>query len=93
MKLRVQNDIKFGSNILSLEVPKQLKNKVKTGVDYIDCALGGEGFTASMVTLFGRPEGGDFVLGGGLQPLYKLRRGLGLDLGVNSAWPCSLLVK
>ena len=59
MKLRVQNDIKFGSNILSLEVPKQLKNKVKTGVDYIDCALGGEGFTPSMVTLFtGEPGSG-----------------------------------
>ena len=60
MQLNVQtNDIKFGVNILDLEVPDQLRNKVKTGVDYIDCALGGEGFTPSMVTFFtGEPGSG-----------------------------------
>ena len=59
MKLKVQNDIEFGANILDLEVPKQLRNKVKTGVDYIDCALGGEGFTPSAVTFFtGEPGSG-----------------------------------
>jgi len=59
MQLNVQSDIKFGVNILDLEVPDQLRNKVKTGVDYIDCALGGEGFTPSMVTLFtGEPGSG-----------------------------------
>ena len=59
MKLNVQNEIEFGINILGLEVPKQLRNKVKTGVDYIDCALGGEGFTPSMVTFFtGEPGSG-----------------------------------
>ena len=59
MKLNVQNDIEFGANILDLEVPKQLRNKVKTGVDYIDCALGGEGFTPSAVTFFtGEPGSG-----------------------------------
>ena len=52
MKLNVQNDISFGTNILDLEVPKQLRKKVMTGVDYIDCALGGAGFTPSMVTFF-----------------------------------------
>jgi len=59
MKLNVQNDINFGVNILDLEVPKQLRNKVKSGVDYIDCALGGEGFTPSAVTFFtGEPGSG-----------------------------------
>jgi DNA repair protein RadA/Sms len=59
MKLNVQNEIEFGINILGLEVPKQLRNKVKTGVDYIDCALGGAGFTPSMVTFFtGEPGSG-----------------------------------
>jgi DNA repair protein RadA/Sms len=59
MKLNVQNDINFGTNILDLEVPKQLRKKVMTGVDYIDCALGGQGFTPSMVTLFtGEPGSG-----------------------------------
>ena len=59
MKLNVQNDIEFGANILDLEVPKQLRNKVMTGVDYIDCALGGEGFTPSAVTFFtGEPGSG-----------------------------------
>ncbi len=59
MKLNVQNEIEFGINILGLEVPKQLRNKVQTGVDYIDCALGGAGFTPSMVTFFtGEPGSG-----------------------------------
>ena len=59
MQLNVQNDIDFGTNILELQVPDQLRNKVKTGVDYIDCALGGEGFTPSAVTFFtGEPGSG-----------------------------------
>ena len=60
MKLNVKNgDIEFGTNILNVEVPKQLRNKVKSGLDYIDSALGGEGFTPSAVTLFtGTPGSG-----------------------------------
>ena len=59
MQLNVRNDIEFGVNILDLSVPDQLRNKVKTGVDYIDSALGGEGFTPSMVTFFtGEPGSG-----------------------------------
>jgi len=46
-------------NIFDIEVPEKLKKKVKTGVDYFDKALGGEGFTPSMVTLFtGTPGAG-----------------------------------
>ena len=60
MKLNVKtDDIKFGTNILKIEVPKQLRNKVKCGIDYIDSALGGEGFTPSAVTFFtGTPGSG-----------------------------------
>ena len=60
MKLNVRtDDIPFGTNILKVKVPKQLRNKVKSGLDYIDCALGGEGFTPSAVTFFtGTPGSG-----------------------------------
>ena len=59
MKLNVKNEITFGCNILDLEVPKQLRNKHKSGLGYIDSALGGEGFTPSAVTFFtGEPGSG-----------------------------------
>ena len=60
MKLNVRSDdIPFVTNILKVKVPKQLRNKVKSGLDYIDCALGGEGFTPSAVTFFtGTPGSG-----------------------------------
>tara|TARA_R100000808_G_scaffold25071_1_gene61271 strand:+ start:3859 stop:4626 length:768 start_codon:yes stop_codon:yes gene_type:complete len=60
MKLNLKNrEVKFGTNILDIKVPKQLRNKFKTGVEYIDCALGGEGFTPSAVTFFtGTPGSG-----------------------------------
>ena len=60
MKLNVRNDgIDFGTNILKVKVPKALRNKVKSGIDYIDCALGGEGFTPSQVLFFtGTPGAG-----------------------------------
>ena len=60
MNLNVKSDdIEFGTNILKVKVPKQLRNKVKCGVDYIDSALGGGGFTPSAVTFFtGTPGSG-----------------------------------
>jgi len=60
MKLNIRrDDIAFGTNILDVEVPKKLRNKHKTGLDYIDSALGGGGFTPSMVTFFtGTPGSG-----------------------------------
>jgi DNA repair protein RadA/Sms len=60
MKLNVKtDDIEFGTNILKISVPKKLRVKVKCGVDYIDSALGGEGFTPSAVTFFtGTPGSG-----------------------------------
>ena len=39
--------LKRGSNILDLQVPAELKRKRKTGLDFFDDGLGGEGFTPS----------------------------------------------
>ena len=60
MNLNVKtDDIEFGTKILKVKVPKQLRSKVKCGLKYIDDALGGEGFTPSAVTFFtGTPGAG-----------------------------------
>ena len=60
MNLSVKNDgLGFGKNILDIEVPKPLRKKIKSGVDFIDAAYGGLGFTPSAVTLFtGTPGSG-----------------------------------
>lgn len=60
MKLNVKSDdINFGDNILDIEVPQALRKKVKSGIKFIDDALGGEGFTPSAVTFFtGTPGAG-----------------------------------
>ena len=60
MNLNVKNDgLDFGKNILDIEVPKPLRKKIKSGVDFIDAAYGGAGFTPSAVTLFtGTPGSG-----------------------------------
>ena len=59
MKLTKNNDIVFGTNILDIKIPDILRKKFKTGIDYIDGAMGGEGFTPSCVTLFtGEPGAG-----------------------------------
>ena len=64
MKLNVKTDeIEFGTNILKVKVPKQLRNKVKCGLKYVDDALGGEGFTPSQVLFFtGTPGAGKTTL-------------------------------
>jgi len=59
MKLNVKTDVDFGTNILKVKVPKQLRKKIRTGLSYVDAAFGGEGFTPSCVTLFtGTPGSG-----------------------------------
>ena len=59
MKLKLKQDVPFGTNILKVKVPKQLRNKIRCGIDYVDAAFGGEGFTPSCVTLFtGTPGSG-----------------------------------
>lgn len=39
--------LKRGTNILKIEVPEPLRHRKKTGIDWFDDALGGEGFTPS----------------------------------------------
>ena len=44
MKLNVKNDkIIFGTNILDVKIPDQLRQRNKCGVPFIDDAFGGEG--------------------------------------------------
>ena len=53
MKLNVKrDDIVFGTNILDLRVPSKLRERHPCGVDYLDAAFGGEGFTPSTISLF-----------------------------------------
>ena len=59
MNLKNNTDIAFGTNILDIEVPEFLKKKFKSGLNYFDDAMGGEGLTPSCVTLFtGEPGAG-----------------------------------
>ena len=60
MKLNISIDkLKEPINIFDINVPDQLRKRVKSGVTYIDDALGGKGFTPSCVTLFtGTPGAG-----------------------------------
>ena len=60
MKLNVRNDsIANNTNLLDIEVPEELKKKLRSGLEYFDDALGGQGFTPSAVTLFtGTPGAG-----------------------------------
>lgn len=60
MKLQVGiKNLKRGSNVLDIEVPDELKRKVKTGVSWFDDAVGGNGFTPSTVgMLTGTPGAG-----------------------------------
>ena len=60
MKLKTKIDeVPVGTNILDIQVPNQLRKRVKSGLQYFDDALGGQGFTPSAVTLFtGTPGAG-----------------------------------
>lgn len=60
MQIKVNtHDIEFGTNVKDVEVPAALRRKIQTGIGYIDDAMGGEGFTPSVVTLFtGTPGAG-----------------------------------
>jgi DNA repair protein RadA/Sms len=52
MRIKVQDGFEWGTSLQDIVVPEGLRNKLASGVDYIDSALGGEGFTPSAVTLF-----------------------------------------
>ncbi|MAH43885.1 hypothetical protein CL614_09275 [archaeon] len=64
MKLNVRtDDIVFGTNILDINIPSKLRERNKCGIQYIDDAFGGEGFTPSTMTLFtGEPGAGKTTL-------------------------------
>lgn len=64
MKLNVGiKGLKQGTNILDLKVPDQLRSKKKTGIEWFDDALGGEGFTPSTsMMLTGGPGCGKTTL-------------------------------
>ena len=43
MRLKTQHaDIERGANILSIDIPDQLKQRCKTGIKFIDDAFGGK---------------------------------------------------
>lgn len=55
--------LKTGTNILDLEVPKQLRDRKKVGIGWFDDALGGEGFVPSQVMMLtGTPGAGKTTL-------------------------------
>jgi len=60
MQLNINNNtIEFGTNILDVEVPDHLRQRIKTGLPYLDEVMGGQGFVPSSVTLFtGEPGAG-----------------------------------
>jgi len=60
MRLNTQvEDFRVGTNILDINVPEALRRRVRSGLGYFDDAMGGRGFTPSMVTLFtGTPGAG-----------------------------------
>jgi len=64
MKLNVKKDgIIFGTNILDITIPNKLRERNPCGVEYIDAAFGGEGFTPSTISLFtGEPGAGKTTL-------------------------------
>ena len=64
MKLNVKRDaIPFGTNILNVSIPPQLKKRHKCEIPYIDGAFGSEGFTPSTISLFtGEPGAGKTTL-------------------------------
>ena len=63
MKLKTQRGFKLGTRVRSIEVPEELRHKVKTGVNFVDEALGGEGCTPTMtIMLTGMPGAGKSTL-------------------------------
>ena len=84
MKLDVKIDeIPFGTSIQDITVPDVLKKRVKTGTEWFDCVLGGEGFTPSMVSLFtGTPGAGKTTM---MLTLANSLQGHGAQVVFNTA--------
>lgn len=63
MKLKVSRGFAMGTRIKSIEVPEELRHKAKTGIAFVDEALGGEGCTPTMtIMLTGMPGAGKSTL-------------------------------
>jgi|TARA_R110001599_G_scaffold284510_1_gene486536 DNA repair protein RadA/Sms len=76
-------DIAFGSSIQDIEVPAVLKKRIKSGLPYFDCILGGEGFTPSAVSLFtGTPGAGKTTM---MLTLANSLQGHGAEVVFNTA--------
>lgn len=59
MQLDVSMQLKKGTNINDIEVPPELRMTHKTGIDFFDASMGGEGLTPSASILFtGGPGAG-----------------------------------
>lgn len=59
MRLKFSDSFEMGTSIQDISVPDALLQRQSTGIDWVDNALGGEGFTPSMVTMFtGSPGAG-----------------------------------
>jgi len=64
MKIKVQiGNIKHGTKINQIEVPERMREKIPTGIGFIDDCYGGEGLTPGTITLFtGTPGAGKSTL-------------------------------
>ena len=63
MNLKFDAEVLNGTNILDVEIPKQLEKYCSTGLDFIDDAFGGKGMTPStVVMLTGTPGAGKTTL-------------------------------
>jgi len=84
MKINVKiEEIPFGTSIQDVKVPSILKKRVRTGLGYFDCVIGGEGFTPSMVTLFtGTPGAGKTTM---MLTLANSLQGTGAQVVFNTA--------
>ncbi len=85
MKLKTLKieDVEFGTSIQDIKVPDVLRKRVRTGLDYFDTILGGEGFTPSMVTLFtGTPGAGKTTM---MLTLCNSLQGSGAEAVFNTA--------
>jgi len=59
MQLDVGTGIDFGTNVLDVEIPEELRERVDVGIKYMNDAFGGMGITPSMSIMFtGGPGAG-----------------------------------
>tara|TARA_A100001011_G_C14107027_1_gene755264 strand:+ start:167 stop:916 length:750 start_codon:yes stop_codon:yes gene_type:complete len=84
MKIDVKvKEVEFGTSINEVVVPKILRKRVSTGIQYFDAVLGGKGFTPSMITYFtGTPGAGKTTM---MLALANSLQGHGAEVVFNTA--------